>query len=61
MKPKYKHNDKVVPLKDSFIYIIDDYYINEDNEIIYIAHIDSSYKKVREFKEEDLTFAGFSY
>lgn len=61
MDPKYKCNDKVRPLRESFIYIIDDYYMNDDNEIIYITHIDSPYTKIREFKEEDLTFAGFGY
>lgn len=62
INPRYKHNDKVRPLKESFIYIVDDYYITDDNDIIYITHINNHYNNyAKEFKEEELVFAGFNY
>lgn len=57
VEPKYKLKDRVRENHGSYIYIIDDYY-EDDEDIIYIVHSLTS-DTMKELKETDLVFAGF--
>ena len=56
-EPKYKLKDRVRENHGSYIYIVDDYY-EDDEDIIYITHSLTSDTR-KELKETDLVFAGF--
>lgn len=61
IKAKYQVCDKVRPMKGSFLYIIDDVYVNDEGSVVYITHEANSFKGAiirKEFKEEDVVFAG---
>ena len=62
MEPKFHEKDRVMQLRGSFIYVVDEIYWDEDsNELpVYAVHgLDSpSVKKF--FKEDELKFIGFS-
>lgn len=63
IKAKYRKYDKVRPMKGSFLYIIDDAYVDDEGSIIYITHAENSFNGAiirKEFKEEDIVFAGFA-
>ena len=61
-KPKYHKKDKVLASGWGYIYIIDDYYYDEElKEFIYITHGLDSYSTVKSFPESKLFFSGVSF
>lgn len=59
--PKYKVRDRIRPIKESYIYIIDDYYEDEDGDIVYVVHANTKSQKTKEVKEKDVVFAGYTF
>lgn len=60
MEPKFKVKDKVIPIKGSYIYVITDYYYDEElGTYFYTTYgLDSSsYTKI--FKEDEIKFIGY--
>lgn len=62
IKPKYRVKDRVRVLRQSYIYIVDDYYYDEElAQYIYIVHGLDSISSIKHFTENELSFAGFTF
>jgi hypothetical protein len=60
-KPKYQEKDRVLPLRQSYIYIVDSYYYDEElDKYIYEVHGLTSPTNIKYFHEDELSFAGFT-
>lgn len=56
--PKYKEKDRVLPLRQSFIYVVDSCYYDEElDQYVYVVHSLNS-STVNYFPENELSFAG---
>jgi hypothetical protein len=61
MKPKYQEKDRVLPLRQSYIYIVDSCCYDEEREqFVYMVHGLDSPTTVKFFAENELSFAGFT-
>lgn len=59
-KPKYQIKDRVLPLRQSYIYIVDSYYYDKElGKYIYEVHGLTS-PTIKYFSEDELSFAGFT-
>lgn len=61
MKPKYQEKDRVLPLRQSYIYVVDSCYYDEElDQYVYMVHGLDSPTNVKYFAENELSFAGFT-